>query len=216
VAQQPPAGPVAVTASLPVAKVSAAAPRRTADPFDDAVSQPTQPTVETASVRQHARTAGGRFDSEFPALHEWRGVQANRPVSLAVGNSTAETIVEQPEHPVQHAFATGDAEAVTNQAPLLARAEADRSQMLAAGQGRSLFSGELRSPPLVAADHPDLQPVAAPTPPSAEVAQRAMAAATVGSNRPSPSGLVWWVLGGLVALTGGVALRSRQRSAGRR
>jgi hypothetical protein len=218
VSQQPPAGPVAVVAPHAAGPV-AAATLRTADPFADGAGQPQRPVVATAAPRQPANAAStrGRFDSEFPALHEWRGVRANSPVSLAVGNTAPATINEPPEHPVQHAIATESA-ASGNRAPLLARAVAERDQMFAAGQGTSLFSGELRTPALASASHPDLQPIAVPSPPPLDVAPRktGVAAATAGAGRTSGGGLVWWVLGGLAVLTGGAALKYRQQPAGRR
>ena len=218
VADQPPAGPVAVATTSAAAPVPPSAQRRAADPFADTAWQTQRPVAATAATTAPARgaAAGERFDSEFPALHEWRGVRANGPVSLAVGNSEAEAMVEPLEQPVQHALATGDVAVIANRAPLLARAEADRHQVLVAGQGTSLFSGDLRSPALAAADHPDLRPVAVPAPPPLEVAQPAAAAAAAGTTRSSRNGLVWWVLGGLAALTGAVALRSRHQPAGRR
>ncbi len=215
--QLPPSGPVAVATPQSADPISAGR-RRTSDPFADNSWSTQRPRVETEVARQPAPAPDGRFDASFPALHEWRGVRANSPVSLAVGNTSTEANVELPDQPVQQALATGDAAAASRRAPLLARAEADRDRMLEAGQGTSLFSGDLRTPPLATAAHPDLKPVAVPAPPPLNVTpnQPPFAAATPGAARSSGGGLVWWVLGGLVALAGVAAARYRRQPAGRR
>jgi hypothetical protein len=212
-AQHAPSGPVAV--ATPRAAAVAVSARRTGDPFADTASPRPQAALRETAARPTAKasTPGARFDSEFPALHEWRGVRANSPVSLTASNVTTGTIDDSPDHPVQQAFATDEPAAASNRAPLLARAEAERDQILAAGQGTSLFSGRLRSPVPIPA-HPELKAVAVPPPPTlADSPARPAIAAAAG--RSSGGGLVWWVLGGMLALTGAVAVRSR-RQAGRR
>jgi hypothetical protein len=216
---QPPAGPVAVPTSPP-ALAAAARARRTTDPFADMPRQAARPAVETAEGMSPAAApeSRGQFGSGFRALHEWRSVRANGPVSLAVGNAAPVAINELPERPVQQALATGDSSATPNRASLLARAEADRDRILAAGHGTSLFSNELRPPALAAASHPDLQPVGLPAPPPLNAAPRrsTIAAGTGGVGRNSGGGLVWWVLGGLGALTTAIAFKYRQQPARRR
>lgn len=190
---------------------------RPADPFaDDHAAEVAQPWKGATSAPPRAQVADGRepFSTNFPPLHEWRGVRANSPVSLTVSNSRtpAESEAALPEFPVKQAVATQEpAESEQRQAPLLARVEADRRQLQS--QGTSLFgSGPQRGAPKGTSDarRPEapLQTADAAddASPRSDVA---VAGPTLAKPASSRGSLVWWTLGLLALLTGGIALRSK-------
>jgi hypothetical protein len=191
---------------------------RSADPFaDDHAAEVAQPWKGATPAPPKAEVADGRepFSTNFPPLHEWRGVRANSPVSLTVSGSRSQADSEAalPEFPVKQAVATEvPAPSEQRQAPLLARVEADRRQMLQHNQGSSLFGtgpqrGAVRAPTeSQRADEPSQA-----APPQADSSPRdvAVAGPTLAKPASSRGSLVWWTLGLLALLTGGIALRSR-------
>jgi hypothetical protein len=196
---------------------------RAADPFaDDPATAVAQPW-HGESVAQRSSSSNESkepFSTNFPPLHEWRGVRANSPVSLTVssGRSPADVEASPPAFPVRQALATDEpTPGESRQAPLLARVEADRRQILERDQGTSLFGAAPQRGLARTANEPrPVEGLHTGSPQPAKSASRpevAVAGPKLAKPASSRGSLVWWTLGLLALLTGGIALRSRSNSA---
>ncbi len=173
------------------------------------------PSAEVAAIapqRPAAPSLG--FDEAFPPVHEWRGVKANTPVSLAVVDTSPAPFRRAPE-PVEHAVLKAPAEDSTSGDRLPRRLEPHAGSLWLGRPETSSLSGPSLSGPALIRESDASAPSSVAPPPPLDVGAEHRRVAEPGRSdraetRQRRGGMTWWVFGAVALFAGAVLVRVRR------
>ncbi len=174
---------------------------------------------ETRSVASAESDSSQTVNADFPPLHQWRGVAANRPVSLAVVDPTRDSESTGLQHRAARAGLIESQMGPNLDGPLLAPNDDDvrgqdpgrRQAMLAPVRSRgpvSSVAGDSLRPTASRLGVQALPPAETTVDLSVSPASVPMATAENATVTEDGS-VVWWVLGALCTIAGALFFRRR-------